>query len=577
MDFTNRNTLWASVLAETLVRVGVVEVAICPGSRSTPLTIALASHPEIAAIPILDERSAAFWALGAARRSHRPVAVVCTSGTAGANFFPAVIEARESGVPLVLLTADRPPELRDCAAGQAIDQLKLFGHYPVWQAELALPEPQLDLLAYLRQSIAQAVQRAIGAPGPVHLNVPLRDPLPPLPEPERASELDALRELWDSEYFFGHLRPVRRPIAFPLVPWRDFWQAARSTDRGLIIAGPAQPADPVRYCAAVGRLAQSLGWPVLAEGLSPLRNFGALNPNLVAHYDLLLRDRGMRDRLQPDCVLRLGGLPISRTLRSWLMDLNGPQWVLDLGDRNLDPLHGRTRSIQGAIELWETSEPDALDTAYLQQWLAGDRSMGITLKQAFVDEIAIIESKIAWLLPQILPDRTPLFICNSMPVRDVEYFWSTNDRRIQPFFNRGANGIDGSLSTAIGLAHSNQATVMLTGDLALLHDTNGFLVRRHFQGSLTIILINNNGGGIFEMLPVSQFDPPFEDFFATPQSVDFASLCASYGIKHQRILNWDRLVIELSNLPDRGIQVLEIPCDRKHDAQWRKDLFSAIP
>lgn len=576
MDFTNRNMLWASVLAETLVRVGVTEVVICPGSRSTPLTIALARHPQLAAVPMLDERSAAFFALGAARRSHRPVAVVCTSGTAGANFFPAVIEARESGVPLLLLTADRPPELRDCAAGQAINQLKLFGNYPVWQTELALPEPRFELLCYLRQTIAQAAQRAMAAPGPVHLNIPLRDPLPPLPEPAIASELAELAAGWDSDRFFGHLQPVQQPIALPLARWREFWQAARSTQRGLIVAGPAQPPDPGAYCAAVGRLARSLGWPVLAEGLSPLRNAGMLNPNLVAHYDLLLRDRFLAEQLRPTCVLRLGELPISKTLRLWLMDTDAPQWVLAGGDRNLDPLHGRTRSIQGAIELWQTDALDAPESDYLHQWLAGDRAVHHQIKTALVDEPRLIESKVAWLLPQVLPDRTPLFICNSMPVRDVEYFWGINDREIQPFFNRGANGIDGSLSTAIGLAHYNQPAVMLTGDLALLHDTNGLLARRHLQGGLTIILLNNDGGGIFEMLPVAQFDPPFEEFFGTPQSVDFARLCMSYGVKHRLIDNWDELRQALGELLESGIQVLEIPCDRKQDAQWRRQFFRAI-
>jgi 2-succinyl-5-enolpyruvyl-6-hydroxy-3-cyclohexene-1-carboxylate synthase len=242
----------------------------------------------------------------------------------------------------------------------------------------------------------------------------------------------------------------------------------------------------------------------------------------------------------------------------------------------LDPLHGRTRSIQGAIELWETPEPDLPPSDYLQTWLAGDRALEITVKQALAEQSQRLESKIAWLLPQTLPDRTPIFICNSMPVRDVEYFWGINNREIQPFFNRGANGIDGSLSTAIGLAQHHQPAVMLTGDLALLHDTNGFLARRHFQGSLTILLINNNGGGIFEMLPVSQFEPPFEEFFATPQSVNFASLCQSYGIEYRQITQWQQFCDSLSQLPAQGIRVLEFLCDRKRDAQWRQSFFRQL-
>jgi 2-succinyl-5-enolpyruvyl-6-hydroxy-3-cyclohexene-1-carboxylate synthase len=183
----------------------------------------------------------------------------------------------------------------------------------------------------------------------------------------------------------------------------------------------------------------------------------------------------------------------------------------------------------------------------------------------------LFEGKVAWLLSQILPPETPLFIANSMPVRDVEFFWKPNHRRIQPFFNRGANGIDGTLSTALGMAHRNQSSVMLTGDLALLHDTNGFLLRNKFIGHLTIILINNNGGGIFEMLPISKFDPPFEEFFATPQNINFAQLCMTYGVEHQLIESWQQFKEVLNPLPAVGIRVLELQTNRKADAQWRKE------
>jgi 2-succinyl-5-enolpyruvyl-6-hydroxy-3-cyclohexene-1-carboxylate synthase len=183
----------------------------------------------------------------------------------------------------------------------------------------------------------------------------------------------------------------------------------------------------------------------------------------------------------------------------------------------------------------------------------------------------LFESKAAWLLSQSLPPKTPLFIANSMPVRDIEFFWSPNNTGVRPFFNRGANGIDGTLSTALGIAHQNQNSVMLTGDLALLHDTNGFLLKNKFVGHLTIVLINNNGGGIFEMLPISKFDPPFEEFFATPQDVNFAQLCITYGVEHQLIRSWEQLRQLLNPLPPRGIRVLELQTDRKADASWRQE------
>jgi 2-succinyl-5-enolpyruvyl-6-hydroxy-3-cyclohexene-1-carboxylate synthase len=183
----------------------------------------------------------------------------------------------------------------------------------------------------------------------------------------------------------------------------------------------------------------------------------------------------------------------------------------------------------------------------------------------------LLESKAAWLLSQILPAGTPLFIANSMPVRDVEFFWKPNNLGVRSHFNRGANGIDGTLSTALGIAHRHQSSVMLTGDLSLLHDTNGFLIRNKFVGHLTIVLINNNGGGIFEMLPIAQFDPPFEEFFATPQDIDFAQLCATYGVEHELITSWEKLQQNLTLLPSKGIRVLELRTNRKTDAKWRQE------
>ncbi|MFN7658043.1 MAG: thiamine pyrophosphate-dependent enzyme, partial [Dolichospermum sp.] len=183
----------------------------------------------------------------------------------------------------------------------------------------------------------------------------------------------------------------------------------------------------------------------------------------------------------------------------------------------------------------------------------------------------LIESKVAWLISQILPPETPLFIANSMPVRDVEFFWKPNNLRIKPYFNRGANGIDGTLSTALGIAHQQQSSVLLTGDLSLLHDTNGFLISNKFIGHLTIILINNNGGGIFEMLPIAKFNPPFEEFFATPQNIDFCQLCATYNVQYQLITAWEELADHLKQLPKTGIRVLEVKTNRKRDVIWRRE------
>lgn len=516
---------------------------------------------------MLDERSAAFFGLGCAKRQHRPVALICTSGTAGANFYPAIIEARESGVALLVFTADRPPELRDCASGQTIDQQKLFGDFPNRYSELATPA--VERLDYLRQTMVQAWARSRFPPGPVHLNCPFRDPLPPLPDPE----IRRLQDSFDESHFFSMVRMEVRSrssysdIDLPL----DLW---RGCDRGLIIAGPAQPPDPAAYCQAVGKIAQALGWPVLAEGLSPLRNYRDFNPLLVSTYDIILRQPERADALKPACVIQLGPLPTSKVLRQWLQQTQPQTWVItDRTGVNLDPLHGLTQAVILLLEQLSKQlsiSPKPTVSLYCQQWLKGESIARQRLNQKLENLDSLFEGKVAWLLSKHLPAETPLFIANSMPVRDVETFWQPNQLKFQPAFNRGANGIDGTLSTAMGWAHQNRSSVLLTGDLALLHDTNGFLNVRQLKGHLTIVLINNQGGGIFEMLPISQFEPEFEPYFAMPQSIDFEQLCRVYGIPYYLIEQWSDLIGALNPLPQSGVRVIEIRTGRKADASWRQ-------
>ena len=576
IDFTNTNLVWTSILVETLYRLGLTTAIVCPGSRSAPLAIAAANHPHIEAIPVLDERSASFFALGLARQSHRPVVLICTSGTAGANFYPAVIEAQESGVPLLILTADRPPELRDCNAGQAIDQQKLYGTFPNWQTELAIPSVELPLLAYLRQTIIHAWEKTLyPVPGVVHLNLPFRDPLAPIPQPHA----QAIASTFNTETFFASvtLHPEAegrsQESGVPHSPIPHSPLPTPYSPSGIIIAGTAQPEAPEAYCRAIARLSQTLGYPVLAEGLSPLRNYAALNPNLITTYDLILRNAVLADKLASETVIRVGGMPTSKQLRSWLETTQPRQWIIDPDGRNLDPLHGNTTHLRLSIAtfLQSLSQQAAINTPYLAKWRTIEAQVRQTVDQTMRETNGLFEGKAAWLLSQVLPVETPLFINSSMPVRDVEWFWAPGNTKVQPFFNRGANGIDGTLSTALGMSHQQQSSVMLTGDLALLHDTNGFLLRQHFVGHLTIVLINNNGGGIFEkLLPIAQHNPPFEAFFATPQAIDFAKLCATYDVEHERITTWQQLEQRLKSLPTRGMRVLELSTDRKADAQWRQ-------
>jgi 2-succinyl-5-enolpyruvyl-6-hydroxy-3-cyclohexene-1-carboxylate synthase len=569
LDFRNINTLWASALVSTLEHLGVSLVVVCPGSRSAPLAVAFAQSPKIAAIPVLDERSAAFFALGHGKRTGQPAVVLCTSGTAAANFYPAVIEARESRVPLLVLSADRPPELRDCHSGQTIDQLKIYGNYPNWQAEIAVPA--VELLTYLQQTIIYAWERTqIPQGGAVHLNLPFRDPLAPVSQPEILALAEQIS--------------LKLP-AVPLIGAKTFLDENLSRawlePRGLIVAGIAQPADPEAYAQAVNEIALALGWPILAEGLSPLRQYSS--DQLVTTYDLILRKPELAINLQPTVILQLGDLPTSKELRQWLATVRPQTWILENTVQNVNALHLDATYLRSTvIDLAENLQAHKLQTirspnlttpnSYTEQWLKFDQQVRQEIDLTMLKLEALCECKIPWLLSQTLPPESLVFVANSMPIRDMEFFWQPNQQHYRVLGNRGANGIDGTLSTALGALHQHgQPGILITGDLSLLHDTNGLLLRQQFQGSLTILLINNNGGGIFGMLPIGQFEPSFNEFFTTPQGVDFASLCTAYQIPHQKIVNWSMLQTEISQLGAPGIACWEIVTNSQLDNQWRKN------
>ena len=567
LDFRNTNSLWGSVLVETLHRLGLREVVVSPGSRSTPLTMAFARHPGIEAIPVLDERSAAFFALGLARQHHRPVALLCTSGTAGANYFPTVIEAQESGVPLLVITADRPPEMRECRSGQTIDQQKLFGSHANFYHEFSVPLATLPMLRYLRQTTAHAWERTQWPnSGPVHLNAPFRDPLPPV---EDGLTFPVCTELNEAK-FFAALKPSTQVQTSPV-------GRLRLGGRGLIIAGQMRPADPAAYAKAVGQIARQLGWPVLADALSPLRHHAHLVPNLVTTYDLVARSSTLTKPLRPDRVLCLHDWPTSKALRQWLQADDIAVTLVSSHLQNPDALHSRTSLVRCPVEaLVGTLTAGAKPRGWLSSWLDADRKLARRLAREVAATAGLFEGRASALLPDLLPSGTPVFVANSMPVRDLEYFCPANSRGLAVHCNRGANGIDGTLSTALGVAHRNRPAVLLTGDLALLHDTNGFLSVPKFSGSLTIVLINNDGGGIFGHLPVAQFEPPFEEFFATPQQADFRKLAAAYGCRHVTVQDWRHFAQLLVKLPARGVRVLELRTDRKGDAATRKQMFARV-
>jgi len=562
LDSRNLNSLWCSVWIETWVREGLVHAVICPGSRSTPLTMALARHPRVQAVPVLDERSAAFYALGLARSSGHPVVIVCTSGSAGSHFLPAVIEAKETGTPLIVVTADRPPELRDCAAGQTIDQQKLFGDYAIWYHEMALPELTEGLFVYLRQTARQAWRRADQA-GPVHLNAPFRDPLPPVSDRGEATEFATQL---DEAFFELPKSPARTELTLA---------HQLTTQRGVIVAGQAMPTAVDAYVARLVSYARATGWPILADGLSPLRFGAAPDVVVVTTYDVILRNERVARELTPRYVLGLEGWPTSKALRRWIEQSQAEVLMVSPLSGSRDAGHGRTREITAPATCLRFDDGAKRDSDYARAWQTAEHGVRQALAAWMQSKAADgFEGKLAWRLGRDLSSDHNLVLASSMPVRIWEYFSGASENGPRVFSNRGANGIDGNLSAACGVAAgSGRPTILLSGDLAFLHDAGGLALQPHLTVPVTVVVINNQGGGIFEHLPVAKFDPEFERYFATPQQVDLAALCSAYRVGHRIATTAEELV---SADASAGIEVVEIRTDRKQDAATMKKLFRDI-
>lgn len=562
--FANTNALWSAVGVRTLANLGLRHVVISPGSRSTPLAFAFAENPEIGTTVALDERSAGFIALGLAKATREPVALLCTSGTAGANYLPAVIEARLSATPLLVLTADRPPELRDCHSGQTITQNGLFGGYPVWATEAAVPSTDLNLFRYWRQVLVDAWQRAQGPlAGPVHLNLPFRDPLPPS-EPEKGYKAPA--EL-DLEAFTA--LPACAQVDSLLTP-ASVADLLPKTERGVIVVGPHAPADRQEFADALGELSHLTGWPILADGAGTLRGDLAGSGRLVSAYDLILRDPKLAQALRPEAAIFVGPLPTSKVLRAWLKDSDVVALQINRAGENVDPTHGRWTRLDGMLTP-SGERAKATDNARLSAWSKAQKAA-----RAKLERIARVdwnfEGRIVTLLEEALGPDDRLFIGSSMPIRDLEWFYHPPGPGPEVLCNRGANGIDGTVSTALGASIDGRRTVLLCGDLTFLHDSNALLSAYGHTGDLTVVVVNNQGGGIFNHLAVAKETKRFEQLWGTPQAADLGKLCAAHGVRHDHAETWTALARQLERR-GKGVRVIEFRTDREADAAWRLKSF----
>jgi 2-succinyl-5-enolpyruvyl-6-hydroxy-3-cyclohexene-1-carboxylate synthase len=618
-------------LVDELARCGMRAACTSPGSRCAPLILSLAREERLRCFSHIDERCAGFFALGLAKASGLPVAVACTSGTAAAELLPAAIEAREARVPLLLLTADRPAELRENGAGQAIDQLKLFGGAAKWFFELAVHDAGPEQLRWMRTLACRAYWTTLeGRPGVVHLNFPLREPLisdEQLPEDRTA-------------------RPGSRPYVLRTSAGDSAGAGAATLSgllararRGVLVAGRhEQPSSALG--AAASEFAATVGWPLLADPLSGARRGSAA----IAHYDALLRDAPLAGSLVPDLVLRIGDLPVSKPLRSWLASLEGVRQVtLDPDAAWQDPASvvSDSFSLDAAATLSELSraraEAASLALSTEEDWLARWRSADERAAEAMrgvLGDTELSEPGLAAELGVLLPEEATLFVASSMPVRDIETFWPVRPDPPRVLCNRGANGIDGIVSAAFGAAAAaagagvspSSAThgpggpapvVLLIGDVALAHDLGGLLAARRLALKLTIVLIDNRGGGIFDFLPVSaaamaqapdardrawQQGSPSEadgqagggdgvsagadehdeeDIYtrhvATPTGLDFAKAAELYGLACQSVedLTGFRVALERA-LASEGSSIVILRGERAANVELHRRIWRAV-
>lgn len=582
----NPNLRLAQTFVNELAQSGVRHVCISPGSRSTPLTLAFYNHPDIQKHMLFDERSAGFFALGLALSTGSPVPLVCTSGSAAANYFPAIVEARMSHIPLLVLTADRPHELRGSGANQTIDQVKLYGGMVLLSVDLPQPEVNPDPLVerHIRTLAARALAAADGfEKGPVHLNFPFRKPL----EPASPSDLPPAGSTND----LPMTRITRGVIAPTPVQLSEFADAVKANPRGLIICGP-QSVHARGFPEAIHALSQASGYPILADPLSGLRfDLAEPSPWLVGAYDALLSARS-QSCPAPDLVLRFGAVPTSAALAVFLEQAAPRQFLIDLGGTWADDTHRLGGLLQVdpllfahqlAAELSVVNGPQlpAPGFEYARAWQQLEQTAWEVLTW-HLQQVSLFDAAAVYETLRVLPAEALLFVGNSLAIRHFDRVAAPRPTGWKVWGTRGASGIDGNLSTALGIAASEpqQPLVVFLGDLALLHDLNALHIpRRLGLPNVTIVVNNNHGGGIFHRLPIQAFDPPFTEAFLTPHDLAFEHAAAMFGLDYTVAGDLPGLRAALdkrfSAPPDRAA-LIEVPTDSAADVQANRQLLQAL-
>ena len=571
------NQEFSAALLGEFVRSGMRHACICPGSRSTPLTAAAVNLSGLRCWSHVDERAAAFFALGLARASRAPVLLVCTSGTAAVNFHPAVVEAHHARVPLVILTADRPPELRDWGAGQTIDQAGLYGSAVRWFVEAPVPVRGDAALRYAGALAARAATVARGRPaGPVHLNLPFREPL----TPENVSGDPVAGTSPITRWAPAPERTLDRHTLDTVA------ETLHTGERGVVVCGPWDgPAEDAR---AIASLAAQLGWPLLAEPTSQLR-WGAAEAgaSVIATADLLLREPTFGDRFAPDRVLRFGDTPTSKSFRLWL-ERTRPERVLHVDPDAAwhDPSHLasdvlRCEPRRLCEELLERLDPAPGESPWLGEFVAADRAAQAILETELASDPVLHGPGVVRELATALPDFAQLFVSNSLAVRDLDAYLPASERALRVLCNRGANGIDGISSSALGAAaaDADTPTVLLTGDLAFLHDAGGLLAAHRHGIRATFVVLDDAGGAIFSLLPVAKHGEAvrFDEHFRARHGLDLGGVARAYGAEVTRVASRAHLATALKEaFAAPGLSVVHVPIDAARALERRREIEARI-
>jgi len=535
---------FAATFVDELAAQGVEYACVSPGSRSAPIAMALQRHPRIKVIVQIDERSSSFFALGLGKSTGKPAVVLCTSGTAAAEFHPAVVEAFYSRTPLIVVTADRPPELRDVGANQAIDQQHLYGTAVRWFFDPGTPADLPGAPRIWRRLAARAVAEAAG--GPVHLNLPFREPLVPPPGQVPSAEGESGQNITS-----GRILPTPAQLA-------TLASALQRAKRPLVVAGEMR--DGERVAPALTRL----GLPVLAEPGSQLRR--PETGGAVESYEALLR-AGWSLEHGPDLVIRIGGTPTSRAMNAWLAAAAAPTFLID-------PDHSWRDQDQVARHVIATDPQSLLEAlppvnraAWRDEWVAAGKKAGAAISATLIST-PLHEGHIVRALASRLPEVAQVFVGSSMPIRAADSFWPLAKSKQRFYGNRGASGIDGLVSTGLGVAtgRSDVPTVLMLGDLSVYHDMNGLWAIGRHGVKATIVVCDNNGGGVFNFLPQAQHPDVFEEIFATPLGLDFAQIARLYGLVYSPVTDRSGLEPAISDAIEKATPTMVVVKFKRDDS-----------